>query len=128
MRDTSEGMIEIIEAFKEGEGYFSIIEVPKEDRKEKFRFGVTQNGYKAIRKILQSRLLDTMPGLKYQHFWDGSMSRETESKKIQLRIRCEVEGNGKTFYFEVPQDLASNLRWFNELKSLDEAKHLKLER
>lgn len=126
MRDTSEGMIEIIEAFKEGEGYFSIIEVPKENKKERFRFSVTQNGYKTIRKILQSRVLDNMPGLKYKYFWDGSISRETESKKIQLGIRCEIEGDGKTFYIEVPQDLASNLRWFKDIKSLDEAMHLKV--
>jgi len=54
------------------------------------------------------------------------MSGETEPN-IQMGIRCEVKDDGKSFDFEVPQDLALNLRWFNELESLDEAKHLKLE-
>ena len=49
------------------------------------------------------------------------------SSKIFLGIRCEVEGNGKRFDFEVPQELAANLKWLSELKSLDEARHLELE-
>lgn len=126
MRDTSEGMIEIVKAIKTDDGYFAIIEVPKEGKKETFRFGVSQYGYGAFRKILQSRLLDTMPGLKYRYFWDGSMGGKTETN-IQVGIRCEVQQSGKIFHFEVPQDLAANLKWFNELASLDEAQHLKLE-
>ncbi len=126
MRDTSEGMIEFIKTFKEGDNYFSIIEVPKDGKKEKFQFGVTEDGYRAIRRMLQSRLLDTMPGLQYRYFWDGSMNGKTGST-ILMGIRCEVKDTGKSFDFEFPQDLASNLKWFNELESLDEAKHLKLE-
>lgn len=124
MRDTSDGMIEIIKVFEESDGYYSIIEIHIHSEKERLRFGVTQNSYKALRKILQSCPLDAMPGLIYRYFVDGSMGRKTENN-IFIGIRCEVEGNGKSFDFEVPQELASNLKWFAELKSFDEVAHLR---
>ena len=124
MRDTSDGMIEIIKVIEESDGYYSIIEIHIQNEKERLRFGVTQNSYKALRKILQSRPLDTMPGLNYRYFWDRSIGRKTE-KNIFIGIRCEVEGKSKSFDFEVPQELASNLKWFAELKSFDEVEHLR---
>lgn len=123
MCDSSKGMIEFIDALKTDEGYFAIIAVPKHDRIKNFRFAVTHTAYKAIRKILGSRPLDTMPGLKYRHFWKGSMGGKTE-KKIFLGIRCEVDQDSKSIDIEVPHSLAANLKWFNELPTFDEAKHL----
>ncbi len=125
MRDTSEGMIEFIDAINEGDGYFSIINVPKNNEKEQFRFGVSLKGYKALIKILQSRPLGTMPGLQCRYFWGGSMGGKTESN-IFISIRVEIEGgNSKNIDYEVPQELASNIKWFSELGSFDEAAHLK---
>jgi hypothetical protein len=45
---------------------------------------------------------------------------------IFLGIRCEVENEGKSFDFEVPLDLARNIRWFSELKDLNDAKQFQL--
>jgi hypothetical protein len=129
MRDTNEGMIEIIEAFKEGDRYFAIVEVPKNREKEKFRFGITANGYRALKKIFQFRPFNTMPGMKYRYFYDGSMSiplGHNTDESIFLGIRCEIDIVGKSFDFQVPQDLASNLEWFSKLETFDEAEHLRI--
>jgi hypothetical protein len=126
MRDTSEGMIEIIDAFQKDEGYFIIISVPKGLERKQFQFGVTPAAYRAVRRILQSRLLDSMPGLKYQYFWDGSMKGKTENK-ILLGVRCEVEQGGKSIDFEVPHSLAANLQWFNRIEAFVEAEAFKIE-
>ena len=123
MRDTSEGMIEFIKTLKSDDGYFFIISVPKKTEKKNFRFGVSPSTYKALRRILESRPLDKMPGLKYRYFWNGSMSKKTENK-ICLGIRCEVDGNGKSIDFEVPHTLAANLKWFSKIETFDEAEHL----
>lgn len=132
MRDSSEGMIEIIDAVKSDGNYFAIISVPKKAQRRKFRFGVTLSAYRAIRRMLGTRPLDTMPGLKYRYFWTGStiwtgsMSGKTE-KKIGLRIRCEVGKNGKSKDFEVPHSFAANLQWFAQLDTFNEAEHLHIE-
>ncbi len=55
MRDTSEGMIEFIDAINEGDGYFSMVSVTKNNEKERFRFGVSLRGYKALIRGLRSR-------------------------------------------------------------------------
>ena len=67
-----------------------------------------------------------MPGLKYCYFWDGSMGRRGDSA-ISLGIRCEVETKAKSFDFEIPEDLASNIQWFSKLKEFDDAKYLQVE-
>jgi hypothetical protein len=113
MRDTSEGMIELINALKSDEGYFLIISVPKKSERKNFRFEVTFSDYRALRRILTSRLLETMPGVKYRYFWDGSMGGKTENK-ILLGIRCEVEQIGKRIDFE-------------KLETFDEAEYLNIE-
>jgi hypothetical protein len=120
MRDTSEGMIEIIDAVKSEEGCFAFISVPKKEQRRAFRFEITIAAYKAVRRILESRPLDRTPGLKYRYFWNGSMGGKTE-QKILLGIRCEVGRDGKSIKFEVPHSLAANLKWFNEIETFDEA-------
>jgi hypothetical protein len=125
MRDTSEGMIEIIDAVKSEDGCFAFIAVPKKAQRRTFRFEITSAAYKAVRKILESRPLDIMPGLKYRYFWNGSMGGKTE-QKISLGIRCEVGRDGKNINYEVPHNFAENLKWFNEIETFDEAEHLSI--
>jgi len=126
MRDNSNGMIEFIDTFERDGSYFSIVGVPEGSSRARFQFGISKSGYLALSKILNSRPLIDIPGVKYRYFWDRSMGNKNEST-ISLGIRCEVENEGKSFDFQVPQDLASNLKWFSELKNLDDAKHLRLE-
>jgi len=126
MRDNSKGMIEILRVTEEDKKYFAYIKVPKDSvDKAIFKFGVSLKSYKSLKRILQSRPLDSMPGLKYQYFWSGSMSNKTE-RSIDLGIRCETNGTGKLFDYTVTHELASNLKWFTELSSLAEASHLKV--
>ncbi len=125
VRDNSEGLIKILDAFESDGKYFSTIEVPIDSEYSRYRFGVSREGYVALKRIVTSRPLADMPGMKYRYFWDGSMGDKNENT-IHLGIRCEVEGEGRSFDFEVPHEVASNLQWFWELRSLDDAKHLQI--
>ena len=126
MRDNSEGMIEFIDAFEREGRYFSIVGVPEGISRTKFQFGISRAGYVALKKILSFRPLTNMPGLKYRYFCNRSIGRRSSSA-VSLSIRCEVEGKAKSFDFEIPEDLASNLQWVIELEDFDDARHLQLE-
>ncbi|PZD73634.1 hypothetical protein C1752_01944 [Acaryochloris thomasi RCC1774] len=123
MRDSSEGMIELLNVSKKDEGYFLTISVPKNLQRRHFSFGVTSNTYSALCRIFDSRPLDRLTGLRYRYFWNGSTSGKIEIN-IFLGIRCEVGQDGKSIDFDVPHALAANLRWFHELEKFDEAEHL----
>ena len=50
MRDTHEGMPEIIDAFEKEGRYFGIIGIELDGIYKKFQFGISQTGYRALRK------------------------------------------------------------------------------
>ncbi|HYE73115.1 MAG TPA: hypothetical protein VEF04_07290 [Blastocatellia bacterium] len=67
MRDTNEGMPEIVDAFEKEGQYFGVIGIELNGTHQKFQFGISQAGYRALRKILQLRPFDTMPGVKQRY-------------------------------------------------------------
>ena len=69
MRDNHKGMPEIIDAFEKDEHYFAVVEVEIDDVFKKFQFGVSRDGYLALKRALQLRPFDKMPGLKYRYFY-----------------------------------------------------------
>ena len=52
MRDNHEGMPEIIDAFEEGSQYFGAVGIEIGGKLKMFRFGVSQAGYRALKKVL----------------------------------------------------------------------------
>lgn len=72
MRDNHEGMPEIIDAFEKDGIYGGIVEIEIDDIYKKFEFDVTRRGYLSLKRILQIRPFDMMPGIKYKYFFAGS--------------------------------------------------------
>lgn len=129
MRDNHEGMPEILGAFQDGEQYFGVIAIKLDGVSKKFRFGVSRQGYSTLKKILQLRPFDMMPGLKHRYFVAGVTYRIVDRKKpdfaeFEIGVRVEQDKNGGTVSVKSPKNLALNLNWFYELKDFNTAEHL----
>jgi hypothetical protein len=129
MRDNHEGMPEIIDAFRENEQHFGVFSVEINGIKKKFCFGVTRQGYLTLKKVLQLRPFDTMPGLKHQYYYAGASFRVIDTKTLELgeceiAIRVEQNKRGKTISLQAPKELMQNLNWAKKLKDFSEVAHL----
>lgn len=125
MRDNHEGMPEFIEAFKKDGGYVAVIAATDGSRERRFQFSLSVQGYKALKRVLQERPFDLMPGLKYRYFYSGS-HKCAPDEKYQMAVRIELERDAKQKDFDIPKDLHANLLWFQRLDSLAEAEHLEI--
>ena len=126
MRDNHGGMIEFIDAFERDGHYFSVMEVTVSGVAERFQFGVSKRSYLILKRILQKRIFDMMPGLKYRYFYAGSC-RPLDSQTDLMNVRIEQGRDAATKPFEVTKELHSNLLWFSQLRSFEDALYLKLE-
>jgi len=117
-------MPEIVDAFEEGGQFFGIIRVEISAESKKFRFGVSQAGYRALKRVLQLRPFDAMPGVSQRYFFAEVYWKVADSSDCGMHVRVEQGRSGRQVDARVPQDLLANLRWFSELKSFSEAAHL----
>ena len=129
MRDNHEGMPEIVDASKENEQHFGVFAVEIDGVRKKFRFGVTRQGYLTLKKILQLRPFEIMPGLKHQYFYAGGSFRVLDTKTLelgdcQITLRVEQGNKGKEVSMSSPKELMQNLNWAQQLKDFSEAAHL----
>ncbi len=129
MRASHVGMPEIGDAFKDNEQYFGVFAVEIGSVIKKFHFGVTRQGYLTLKKVLQLRPFDMMPGLKHQYFYAGGSFRLINTETLELgdceiAVRVEQGKNGRTISFEAPKELMQNLNWAKQLKDFSEAAHL----
>ncbi len=122
MRDNHEGMPEIIEVFEVDGQYFGVVGVEIGGESRKFCFGVSQAGYRALKRVLQLRPFDSSPGLKY-HYYFAAVYRKAKDS-LEMQIRVEQGKNGKQCAAHAPKDLLANLRLFMELKDFSEAAYL----
>jgi hypothetical protein len=124
MRDNHEGMPEIVDAFEKDGQYFGIVGIQVSSESKQFQFGISSNGYRALKKILQLRPFDTMPGVKQRYFFAGSYGRIPGSSELRTDVRVEQNREGKNVEVRVPKDLLSNLVWFATIKDFGKAAHL----
>jgi hypothetical protein len=124
MRDNHEGMPEIIDAFEDGGQYFGVVGVEIGAKVEKFGFGVSQAGYRALKRVLQLHPFDSRPGLKHRYFFAGTHWKLEDSSDCGMKVRVEQGKDRKQVDSRVPKDLLANLKWFSELKDFSEAAHL----
>jgi hypothetical protein len=122
MRDTHEGMPELLGAFERDGHYFSTVRVTLGETRD-VEFGVPADEYRALRRIIQTRPFDEMPGLHYRYFIVSSIG-STGEQSATVYIRIEQGRSGRQFPFEVPLSLARNLFWFATLKDFADASHL----
>ena len=124
MRDTNEGMPEIVDAFEKEGQYFGVVGIEFDGTYKKFRFGISQAGYRALRRILQLRPFDIMPGVKQRYYFARSYGKIPDSSDFRTYVRIEQGRDGKQVEVRVPKDLLANLAWFSEIKDFSESAHL----
>jgi len=124
MRDNHEAMPEIVDAFEKDGQYFGIVGIQVSSESKQFKFGVSFSGYRALRKILQLRPFDTMPGVKQRYFFAGSYGKIPGGSEFRTWVRVEQNREGKNVEVRVPKDLLSNLVWFMRIKDPAETVHL----
>ena len=124
MRDNHQGMPEIIDAFEKEGQYFGIVGIEVAGVSKQFQFVVSLNGYRALRKILQLRPFDSMPGVGQRYFFVGSYGKIPGSADFKTDVRVEQNRGGNHLEVSVPKDLLTNLVWFQQIKNLSEAAHL----
>ena len=117
-------MPEIINALEKDGQYFGIVRIQVSSESKQFQFGISANGYRALRKILQLRPFDTMPGIKQRYFFAGSYGRIPNSSEFRTDVRVEQNREGKKVEVRIPKDLLSNLVWFAAITDFGEAAHL----
>ena len=67
-----------------------------------------------------------MPGVKHTFYFTGDYGRKKLNEDtVTIGIRVEDGKNGKKLFFDCPTSLASNLRWFFQMKDLREAEALR---
>src|SRR6266404_9439173 len=109
MRDSNEGMPEIVDALEQDSKFVGIIRVKFGDTSKQFQFGVSLDGYRALRKILQLRPFDSMPGVKHKHFFARSYGKIPGSLHYKTDVRVEQGRDGEQIEVHVPKDLLANL-------------------
>jgi hypothetical protein len=124
MRDTHEGMPELLSAYEREGPYFGLVAVTSGGETRHIEFGVQPDGYSALRRVLQSRPFDKLPGIRYRYFIAHAVFRASASI-ASVDMRIEQDANGRQFPFEVPIGLAQNLLWFADLKDFNDAAHLR---
>ncbi|HYG98275.1 MAG TPA: hypothetical protein VD837_04030 [Terriglobales bacterium] len=126
MRDNHQGYPELRDAYERDGLYFGVVRVTTATETASFEFGVEQQGYFALRRILQSRPFENLPGIHYRYFFTGRYGRKKlNAEPVLIGIRVEQGKNAKTIDFDCPTSLASNLVWFQALTDLQEAAALK---
>jgi hypothetical protein len=126
MRDNSEGFVELADAYEREGGYHGVVRVSVAGQFAALEFGISTEGYRALRRVFNARPFDTAPGLKYRYFFTGSYGRRKMGEETVLfQVRIEQGRSAKSFEFSGPTSLVANLRWFMELKTLDDASALK---
>jgi methylase of polypeptide subunit release factors len=113
MRDNHDGCPEILDAFARGGYYFGIVRLSIPGQTATFEFGVDQKGYYALKRVLQSRPFDQLPGLPRRYFYSGSWG--VDDGLVGFRVRVEQGRLARNVGFNGPQALVDNLDWFCRL-------------
>ena len=116
-------MPEIADAFERDGQYFGVVGIQLAGTSRQFQFGVSHAGYRALKRVLQLRPFDSMPGLKQKYYF-ASHSMTAGSSDYTAHVRVEQNRESKQIGVRVPKDLLSNLIWFSQIKDFAEAAHL----
>jgi hypothetical protein len=126
MRDNHQGLPEIISTYECDEHFFGSVSLTIGTITKIFEFGIDQDSYKAIQKILQMRPFEQFPGTKYRYFFCPAAGKDPkDSNKAICHIRIEQEKRGKQFHVTAPISLIANLMWFWKVKDFSEITQLR---
>jgi hypothetical protein len=127
MRDNHQGYPELQNAYERDGLYYGVVRIALSTETASFEFGVEETGYTALKRILQARPLENSVGAgRYRYFFTGRLSRKKFGEEpVSVGIRVEQGDKAKTFDFDCPTSLASNLLWFQSLTDIAQASELK---
>ena len=125
MRDNSEGMPEIVDAYERDGEFFGVVQVVFEGTPHAFEFAVREMGYRALRRILGMRPYDPLDQRPYRYFFCSGGFIGEERKRGRYQVRIEQACEGREFEVDGPVELFQNLFWFLRLKRIEDASHLR---
>jgi len=124
MRDNHDRLPEILEAYERDGAFFATVAVTISGDTRQFEIGLQEDAYSAVKRVLDSRPFDRLPGTAYRYFFVPKVGR-TERGTANADFRIEQGPSGRQFSFEIPVSLAANLMWFFELKDFAPTSHLR---
>ena len=110
-------MLEIVAAYERDSLYFGVVRVRPPSEDAALEFGVTREGYLALRRILESRPFGSMPGVKHSFYFAGGYGRDS------ICVRIEEGMNGRKIWLDCPTSLVANLLWFFAWKTFKKLRH-----
>jgi hypothetical protein len=124
MRNTSEGMVEIIGSAKIAPGSYSCETIAKIDNDfTRIRFGVNEIGYMFLKKIFSFQPFEKVTAGNYRYYFSGTY-RQLGNEQVFASIRVEQGQRHKQFEMELTRPLVANLTWLGGIKSKDEVSQL----
>jgi hypothetical protein len=124
MRDNHDRLPEILQAFERDAAFFATVAVTITGNTRQFEIGLQEDAYRAVKRVLDSRPFDRLPGTAYRYFFVPTVGR-TERGIANADFRIEQGASARQFSFEIPVSLAANLMWFFELKDFAPTSHLR---
>jgi len=121
MRDNHEDMMEFIDVFEKDNHFFVIVEL----QRKRFQFGISRAGYITLKKAMQLRPFDLMPGRKYRYFYVGSQKKQG-ADEFSMSVRVELDRDAGKEELPIPKDLHANLIWFSRLENIADAGYLEI--
>jgi hypothetical protein len=125
MRDNHDKLPEILKAFEREGQFFCVVQLERAGETRSYRFGVSRDGYLAVKRLLELRPFDQMPGLLHRYFFVPAFRVREDAGLVEIAIRVEQGHHSKQVEVEAPRDLAANLKWFFELEDWSKADHLR---
>lgn len=125
MRDTNEGMIELLDASNEDNIYSAVIRHKISDEELKLRFSIEQADYARLMRILEFRPFENLGFVPYKYFFALSYYKDTENKGlVHTDIRVEQLDRHNQFEFVLSIKFLSNILWFHSLKDKELIEHM----
>jgi hypothetical protein len=125
MRENHDGLPEIREAYEDRGQYFAVIQVEVEGTVAAFEARLDALAYGTIRRVLQFRPFEAMPGCEYRYYFVPSVYQVPESDAVEFTVRIEQGPKGKQFRFQGPRHLVAGLMWYFNLDDLSLAADMK---
>ena len=125
MRYPAGRLPEILDAYSREGHYFASVRLERAADDRVFELGISDSGYAALRRIMQTRPFDQMSREKQRYFFVPSYSKRDDAERCIGTVRIEQSRDGQNFEFEMPTTLIANLLWFYEMDTLEPASHLR---
>ena len=116
MRDTHDGMIEILDANLNEGVYSSLVECIINGELLKLNFLIIASDYQRLKKILQFRPFENTGIAPYRYFFTFSYRKDIDNKDLAFfNIRVEQLDKHKQFEFSISQKYIANLLWISTI-------------